>query len=84
MPHKEVPAGFTAWVEYERFDPPLPRRSSKQPPIVARTTVKILDADDVVVSMGVAECSELDFFVKKIGREIATGRALKLFESIVT
>lgn len=41
------------------------------------TEAKVYDPDDSVVAIGVATCHERDNFSRRIGRDIALGRALK-------
>lgn len=48
-----------------------------------RTFASLLDEDGKEIEYGVAVCSKKDNYSKKIGRMIATGRALKKLESRV-
>lgn len=44
------------------------------------TEAKVYGPDDAVVAIGVATCHERDNFNRRIGRDIALGRALKRLE----
>lgn len=45
------------------------------------TEVVLLDKEGNIASIGISRCSERDPFNKKIGRDIALGRALKYLEA---
>jgi len=49
-------------------------------PNAGLTEAWLVDDEGKLVSYGEAKCGKRDNFSKKIGRNIATGRALKLFE----
>lgn len=44
---------------------------------ICRLIRQYVGADDEVVAVGEAQCSDEDQYVKKIGRDISLGRALK-------
>lgn len=68
--------GWGRWDPEGTTDGLRTHTSSEISPFGGRTTCKITLADGVE-AWGVAECSNRDNYNKKIGRDIALGRALK-------
>lgn len=63
-----LPEGYQARFNHIRID---------DSPRGGATFCSVLDADDHVVARGSAFCNAKDNFNKRIGRDIALGRALK-------
>lgn len=72
--------GWGRWDPEHTTDGYRTHTSQEISPYGGRTTCGITFADGSVV-YGVAECSRRDNYCKKIGRDIALGRALKTAES---
>jgi len=69
----QLPDGYTAAFLYDR-----PTDDAGRPlPKGGVTHAGILDPEGVVVAEGIARCSGKDSFNRRIGRDIALGRALK-------
>lgn len=74
-----VPDGLVAQYEHCRNHVLVSTQSQDVgvSPFGGATICRILDENRVVVAVGEAYCSEEDQYVKKIGRDISLGRALK-------
>lgn len=73
-------AGFKRFVKHERFDKPKMLLGSRK--ITAITTVTLvkegeLGSGETCESKATAKCSESDSWNKRLGRVIATGRAMR-------
>lgn len=81
----QVPEGLVAQYEHCRnYDPVIEGYTENTvvitptvSPCGGTTICRILDENRVVVAVGEALCADNDQYVKKIGRDISLGRALK-------
>lgn len=80
-------AGYRRKVKHERFmdedGNPVPKNLLGTRRIIAKTTVTLVKGEGILddakaVAKGVAKCSESDSWNRRLGRVIATGRAMKV------
>lgn len=70
----ELPAGYT--VRYRHRREPLGWQGPPDPK-GGETEARVYGPDDSLVAIGIATCHIRDNFCRRIGRDIALGRALK-------
>lgn len=78
---REIPEGLHARYEHQRnfnvFRLNFRTESRSIDPRGGKTICYLENDNNEVVATGVARCSDEDSYVKKIGRDISLGRALK-------